>query len=112
MLPAMVSGMMNVAYGSSCARCRCFRPCALLLHCFYVLAVGKRSECITWGAHCRHVVPLQLSVLLSRADPELHQQLKALQAADCFFAYRMVVVLMLRDLPTAQVPCDACWQLN
>lgn len=53
---------------------------------------------------------LQLSVLLSRADPELHQQLKALQAADCLFAYRMVVVLMLRDLPTAQVPCDAYWQ--
>jgi hypothetical protein len=49
-------------------------------------------------------VHLQLSVLLSRADPVLHQRLKALQCADCLFAYRMVVVLLLRDLPTAQVP--------
>lgn len=46
---------------------------------------------------------LQLSVLLSRADPVLHQHLKALQCADCLFAYRMVVVLLLRDLKSAQV---------
>ena len=113
MLPAAVFGMMNAAYVSSCARCQCLRPCTLLLHSYYVWpAVGDRLDCITWEAHCRHVVPLQLSVLLSRADPELHQQLKALQSADCLFAYRMVVVLMLRDLPTAQVPYGACWRWN
>lgn len=41
--------------------------------------------------------------MLSRADPALHQRLKALQCADCLFAYRMVVVLLLRDLPVGEV---------
>lgn len=69
----------------------------------------KRSICANCGRSaglaisliCSHC--LQLSVLLSRADPVLHQRLKALQCADCLFAYRMLVVLLLRDLPTAQV---------
>lgn len=44
-----------------------------------------------------------LAGALGRADRVLAHKLRALGAADCHFAYRMVVVLMRRDLPLAQV---------
>jgi len=44
-----------------------------------------------------------LSGVLARADKVLAHKLTAMGAGDCHFAYRMVVVLMRRDLPLAQV---------
>ncbi len=46
---------------------------------------------------------LQVAVMLSRVDMELHQRLKELQVGDCLFAYRLVIVLLLRDLKTPEV---------
>ncbi len=44
-----------------------------------------------------------LSGLLAVADRVLEHRLRALGAAECHFAYRMIVVLMRRDLPLGQV---------
>lgn len=40
---------------------------------------------------------------VSQVDAELMHRLGQLQAADCLFAYRMVVVQLLRELPAWQV---------
>eukprot|EP00877_Chromochloris_zofingiensis_P001190 jgi/Chrzof1/11071/Cz05g22120.t1 len=45
----------------------------------------------------------QLSAVLGSADRVLMHQLRALGAAECHFAYRMIVVMMRRDLPISQV---------
>jgi hypothetical protein len=44
-----------------------------------------------------------LSRALARADRVLAHKLQAMGAGECHFAYRMVVVLMRRDLPLSQV---------
>lgn len=43
-----------------------------------------------------------VSKILKLGDPQLHQHLESIQAADCFFIYRMVVVLMRRELSFEQ----------
>ena len=45
----------------------------------------------------------RLQGLLSEVDPHLHTKLQELGADDCRVAYRMVVVLMRRELPLEQV---------
>ena len=44
-----------------------------------------------------------LSKILERADPVLFHHLRHIKAADCFFAYRMVIVQLRREMPMEQV---------
>ncbi len=43
--------------------------------------------------------------MLEASDGPLMYQLKHLGAAECHFAYRMVVVMMRRDMPMPKVRC-------
>lgn len=44
----------------------------------------------------------KVSRILADTDPVLHRKLKALGAADCTFAYRMVLVMLRRELPLGE----------
>ena len=44
-----------------------------------------------------------LAKILERADPVLFHHLRHIKAADCFFAYRMVIVQLRREIPLQQV---------
>jgi Rab-GTPase-TBC domain len=44
----------------------------------------------------------KVSSILSDTDPTLHKKLEALGAADCMFAYRMVLVMLRRELPLGE----------
>jgi len=46
----------------------------------------------------------EISDLLDGADPALSQKLARLDCAECYFAYRMVLVMMRRELPLPEVP--------
>lgn len=50
-----------------------------------------------------HAQLRQLSGVLERTDAVLHHRLRQLGSAECFFAYRMLVVALRRDLPLEQV---------
>lgn len=43
-----------------------------------------------------------VSKLLKLSDPQLYKHLEAIEAVDCFFIYRMVVILMRRELSFEQ----------
>ncbi len=45
----------------------------------------------------------RLSGLIEALEPALHSKLRDIGAADCRFAYRMIVVLMRREMPLEQV---------
>ncbi len=45
----------------------------------------------------------EISDLLDGADPALSQKLARLDCAECYFAYRMVLVMMRRELPLSEV---------
>ncbi len=44
-----------------------------------------------------------ISKILERADPVLFHHLRHIKAADCFFAFRMVIVQLRREMPMEQV---------
>ena len=44
-----------------------------------------------------------ISQIIADTDPQLHKRLVSLGADDCMFAYRMVVVLLRRELPLGEV---------
>ncbi len=44
----------------------------------------------------------KVASILSDTDPTLHRKLDALGAADCMFAYRMVLVMLRRELPLGE----------
>ena len=44
-----------------------------------------------------------LAKILERADPVLSHHLRQIRAGDCFFAYRMVIVQLRREMPLQQV---------
>ena len=44
-----------------------------------------------------------LAKILERADPVLFHHLQQIRAGDCFFAYRMVIVQLRREMPLQQV---------
>ena len=46
---------------------------------------------------------LQIARILADIDPTLFAKLQALGASDCMFAYRMVVVMLRRELPAAEL---------
>ena len=46
----------------------------------------------------------EISDLLDAADPVLSQKLNRLDCAEIYFAYRMVLVMMRRELPLSEVP--------
>ncbi|KFM23920.1 TBC1 domain family member 15 [Auxenochlorella protothecoides] len=54
---------------------------------------------------------LQLAHILSDTDPPLYARLRALDSGDCMFAYRMVVVMLRRELPLPRVLLvwEAAW---
>jgi hypothetical protein len=43
-----------------------------------------------------------VSLILKHSDPQLYKHLEGIEATDCYFAYRMVVVLMRRELSYGQ----------
>ena len=44
-----------------------------------------------------------LARIIERADPVLFHHLRHIKAADCFFAYRMLIVQLRREMPIEQV---------
>lgn len=43
-----------------------------------------------------------LARILEQADPVVFHHLRQIGAGECFFAYRMVIVQLRRELPVAQ----------
>lgn len=46
---------------------------------------------------------LQIARIIQDTDPGLFKKLDQLEATDCMFAYRMVIVMLRRELPLAEV---------
>lgn len=75
---------------------------ALAFACFERLMRSARQN----FCHDESGIRLQLvkiSEIIADTDPELHTRLVSLGAEDCMFAYRMVVVLLRRELPLPDV---------
>lgn len=55
-----------------------------------------------------------LAKILEQADPVVFHHLRQIGAGECFFAYRMVIVQLRRELPLAQVLPSCClsWDLR
>lgn len=70
--------------------------------CFVNLMSSARQNFMHDGAGIKRQLE-EISDLLDGADPALSQKLARLDCAECYFAYRMVLVMMRRELPLPEV---------
>lgn len=70
--------------------------------CFVKLMSSARQNFMHDGAGIKRQLE-EVSGLVDTADPALSQKLVRLDCAECYFAYRMILVMMRRELPLPEV---------
>ncbi|KAL4444555.1 hypothetical protein ABPG77_002372 [Micractinium sp. CCAP 211/92] len=86
-----------------------FEDDALAFACFERLMRSARRNFRHDETGIRHQLQ-QIARVLRDTDPQLYSKLQQLGAEDCMFAYRMVVVMLRRELPPAA--CCTLWEMQ
>lgn len=86
-----------------------FEDDALAFACFERLMRSARRNFRHDETGIRHQLQ-QIARVLRDTDPSLFAKLQQLGAEDCMFAYRMVVVMLRRELPPAA--CCTLWEMQ